>query len=65
MVIDHETVTRSFPDGPGEVDVIAIYEVENGKIAKAWFKMGPPGFIQPQPSHCGRQTPTMLEPSAP
>ena len=42
MVIDHETVTRSFPDGPGEVDVIAIYEVENGKIAKAWFKMGPP-----------------------
>jgi hypothetical protein len=24
------------------VDVIAIYEVESGKIAKAWFKMGPP-----------------------
>jgi GNAT superfamily N-acetyltransferase len=42
VVIDHETVTRNFPDGPGEVDVIAIYEVENGKIAKAWFKMGPP-----------------------
>jgi GNAT superfamily N-acetyltransferase len=42
VVIDHETVTRSFPDGPGEVDVIAIYEVDNGKIAKAWFKMGPP-----------------------
>jgi hypothetical protein len=42
VVIDHETVTRSFADGPGEVDVITIYEVENGKIAKAWFKMGPP-----------------------
>ncbi len=42
VVVDHETVTRSFPDGPGEVDVIAIYEVENGKIAKAWFKSGPP-----------------------
>jgi hypothetical protein len=41
MVVDQETVTRTFPDGPGEVDVIAIYEIENGKIAKAWFKMGP------------------------
>jgi N-acetylglutamate synthase-like GNAT family acetyltransferase len=42
MVVDQETVTRSFPDGPGEVDVVAIYEIENGRIAKAWFKMGPP-----------------------
>jgi hypothetical protein len=42
LVIDQETVTRTFPDGPGKVDVIAIYEVENGKIAKAWFKMGDP-----------------------
>lgn len=42
VVVDQETVTRTFPDGPGEVDVLAIYEVENGKIAKAWFKMGPP-----------------------
>jgi N-acetylglutamate synthase-like GNAT family acetyltransferase len=42
LVVDQETVTRTFPDGPGEVDVVAIYEVENGRIAKAWFKMGPP-----------------------
>ncbi len=42
VVVDEETVTRTFPDGPGEVDVVAIYAVENGKIAKAWFKMGPP-----------------------
>ncbi len=41
VVIDHETVARSFPDGPDEVDVIAIYEVGDGEIAKAWFKMGP------------------------
>jgi len=41
VVVDQETVTRTFPDGPGEVDVVAIYEVENGRIAKAWFKMGP------------------------
>ncbi|KQQ58300.1 steroid delta-isomerase [Rhizobium sp. Leaf311] len=39
-VVDHETVTRTFPEGPGEVDVICIYEVVEGKIAKAWFKLG-------------------------
>lgn len=40
VVIDHETVTRTFPEGKGEVDVVCIHEVENGKIiAKAWFKL--------------------------
>ena len=42
VVVDQKTVTGTFQDGPGEVDVVAIYEVENGRIAKAWFKMGPP-----------------------
>ncbi len=42
LVVDQETVTRDFPEGPGEVDVVAIYEIQAGKIAKAWFKMGPP-----------------------
>jgi hypothetical protein len=42
MVVDQEIVTRTFPEGPGEIDVIAIYEVKAGKIAKAWFKIGPP-----------------------
>ena len=42
VVVDRETVTRTFPDGLGEVDVVAIYEVESSRIAKAWFKMGPP-----------------------
>ncbi|MFD1745979.1 nuclear transport factor 2 family protein [Rhizobium helianthi] len=40
MVIDHETVTRTFAEGPGEIDVICIYEIADGKIAKAWFRMG-------------------------
>ena len=40
VVVDHETVTRNFPDGKGEVDVVCLYEIEAGKIAKAWFKMG-------------------------
>jgi GNAT superfamily N-acetyltransferase len=42
LVVDYETVTRSFPDGPGEVDVICIYEIEGGKIKTARFKIGTP-----------------------
>lgn len=42
VVVDQERVTRTFPEGPGEIEVLAIYEVVDGKIAKAWFKMGVP-----------------------
>ena len=42
IVVDQERVTRTFPEGPGEIDVLAIYEITHGKIAKAWFKMGLP-----------------------
>ncbi len=42
IVVDHESVTRSFPEGPGTVEVIAIYEVTGGKIVSAWFKQGQP-----------------------
>jgi hypothetical protein len=42
LVIDREVVTRTFPEGPGRVDVIAIYEVDGEKITKAWFKVGTP-----------------------
>lgn len=42
LVIDHETVTRNFPDFVGEVDVVAIYEVRDAKIVRAWFKLGEP-----------------------
>jgi len=47
VVVDKEVVTRTFPDGPGEVDVLAIYEVEHGRISKAWFKMGTPRLHDP------------------
>ena len=42
LVVDHELVSRTFPEGQGRVEVIAIYEVDGGKIAKAWFKIGKP-----------------------
>ena len=40
MVIDHEQVTRTFPEGAGKIELVAIYEVQNGRIAKAWFIFG-------------------------
>ena len=40
MVIDHEKVRRTFPEGPGTLEAIAIYEVSNGKIRKAYLRLG-------------------------
>jgi uncharacterized protein (TIGR02246 family) len=40
-VVDQENVTRTFPEGTGKIEVVAIYEIDNGLIAKAWFIMGP------------------------
>jgi hypothetical protein len=42
LVVDREVMTRNFPEGRGTVDVLAIYEVQAGKIARAWFKLGTP-----------------------
>jgi hypothetical protein len=40
MIIDHEKVTRTFPEGAGEIELVMIYEVKNGRIAKAWSIAG-------------------------
>ena len=40
VVIDQEKVARTFSEGPGTMELVAIYEVQNGKIAKAWFIFG-------------------------
>jgi hypothetical protein len=39
-VFDHEKVTRTFPEGPGELEVVMIYEVRDGRIAKSWSVAG-------------------------
>ncbi|HXC28617.1 MAG TPA: GNAT family N-acetyltransferase [Stellaceae bacterium] len=39
-IVDQEIVTRNFPEGVGRIDVVAIYQVERGKIAAAWFIFG-------------------------
>jgi hypothetical protein len=41
LVIDHERVTRTFPEGPGTSEAVVIYEVRAGKIARAWLLAGP------------------------
>jgi hypothetical protein len=44
-VIDRERVTRTFPEGRGEIDVVGIYEVKAGEIRRAWFISGPPQIV--------------------
>lgn len=46
LIIDYETVTRTFAEGDGEVDVVCMYEIGEGKIKKAWFKLGQPRILQ-------------------
>ena len=40
VVIDHEEVTRTFPEGTGRIELVAIYEVRDGKIVTARFIFG-------------------------
>ncbi|HTV73276.1 MAG TPA: nuclear transport factor 2 family protein [Candidatus Acidoferrales bacterium] len=37
VVIDHEDVTRTFPEGPGTMELVAIYQVVDGKIKTVSF----------------------------
>jgi putative hydrolase of HD superfamily len=40
FVIDHEEVSRTFPEGTGRIELVAIYEVKDGRITRAWFITG-------------------------
>lgn len=41
VVIDHEDLTRTFPEGPGRVELVCVYLVEKGLIQSASFAIGP------------------------
>lgn len=41
IVIDQEVVTRLYDGWLGQADVVAIYQVRGGLIAKAWFIQSP------------------------
>lgn len=47
IVIDHEVVTRNFPEGVGTVELVAIYEVNKGKIQSAVVKLGDKHLLAP------------------
>jgi putative hydrolase of HD superfamily len=40
IVTDLEVVTRNFPEGLGTVEMLCIYEVVDGRIARASFATG-------------------------
>jgi len=40
VVIDHEIVSRTFAEGTGTLETVAIYEVRDGKIRTASFTSG-------------------------
>ncbi|MGC5703206.1 nuclear transport factor 2 family protein [Pseudomonas sp. NFXW11] len=40
VVIDHELISRTFADGTGTLETVAIYEVQAGKIKCASFISG-------------------------
>ncbi len=40
IVIDQEIVTRTFPEGSGWIELIAMYQVQEWRIARAWFIFG-------------------------
>ena len=41
VVVDHEKIARTFPEGTGVSEAVAIYQVQNGKISKVWLLLGP------------------------
>jgi hypothetical protein len=41
FVVDHERITRTFPEGAGAIELIATYEVRDGRIINAWFLSAP------------------------
>ena len=36
IVVDHEEVRRSFPEGPGTIQLLMIYDVQDGRIRNVW-----------------------------
>ena len=40
VVVDHELISRTFADGSGTLETVAIYEVQGGKIKCASFITG-------------------------
>jgi hypothetical protein len=46
-VIDHERIVRTFPEGPGLWDIVAIIEVRDRHVAKLYFIEGGKTLAEP------------------
>lgn len=40
IVVDHERVTRTFPEGRGTIEMLCVYEVQDDLIVGASFALG-------------------------
>ena len=40
FVVDHEEVARTFPEGAGKIRLLMLYEVQSGRISRAWSLAG-------------------------
>lgn len=40
LVVDHERVTRTFPEGRGTIEMLCVYEVRDEAIVRASFAFG-------------------------
>jgi len=47
MVVDSELITRNLPEGLAQVEMLCIYEVQNGQIRKASFHTGATRLLKP------------------
>lgn len=41
IVVDHERIARTFPEGRGTVEMLCVYEIADGLIRRASFATGP------------------------
>jgi hypothetical protein len=46
IVVDHEVITRNFPQGKGEIEMLCIYEIYQGLIQAASFSIGEPRLYE-------------------
>ena len=50
VVVDHEEVTRTFPEGEGRIELVCIYLVERGLIQTASFVFGAKVLLAADPA---------------
>lgn len=48
VVVDHEVITRNFPEGKDEIEMLCVYEIAGGLIKTASFSVGQPNVYGSQ-----------------